>query len=161
MTVSCAIVLSSSSYQAGQTPPPTATLVCQNNTNAAQVVIGVQVTGRVFGSSTPGNPAPMGTPMPPYGPGAPVTVPALGSASIGPFPLAVGSAAATVGGNSQPSQVANYILMVGANVLTADQQNSVAAEMGMTVGPTTRPLPNAQGGYLLFSQPSNSALWFF
>jgi hypothetical protein len=161
MALVCSVALSATSYNAGATPPPSASIVCYNPGATALVVTGVGLYGRVLGSSTPGNPVPMGAALPPYGPGAPVTVAAGASASVGPFPITVGSAAAGVGGNSQWSQPLDYTLMVGAVVIASDGSRSDAAETGMLVSYTVRPLPGTQGGQLIFSRPSNSAGWFF
>lgn len=161
MALLASVVLSTNSYAAGSTPPPTASVVCANTGASAVVVTGVQLQGRVFGSETPGHPVVMGNALPPYGPGAPVTVPAGGVASVGPFPVTVGSAASAVGGASQRTQVPTYILMVGAVVTGHDRSSTTAAEAGMTVRWTVPPLPQSQGGQFIYSRASNSAGWFF
>lgn len=161
MALVCSVVLSATSYSAGHTPPPSASILCYNPGASTVVVTGVGLYGRVFGSSTPGNPVPMGNALPPYGPGAPVSVAAASTATVGPFPITVGSAAAGIGGVSQPSQPADFILMVGATVFGSDGSRNEAGEAGMTVSYSLRPRINTQGGQLIFSQPSNSAGWFF
>lgn len=182
MALVCSVVLSTTSYAAGHTPPPTASVVCHNTGGSAVVVSGVALSGRVFGSSTPGNPVPMANALPPYGPGAPVTVSAGGSATVGPFPVTVGSVAAAVANRSesvvvdqdeiqtvsfvrgsmiQPSQRPDFILMVGAMVFGSDGSRNVATEAGITVSYSVRPAVGTQGGQLIFSRPSNSAGWFF
>ncbi len=161
MALVCSVVLSTGSYAAGATPPPTASIVCGNSGASAVVVTGVQLSGRVFGSSTPGNPVSMGNALPPYGPGAPVVVAAGGSASVGPFPVTVGNVAAGVGGVSQPSQPADFILMVGAMVFGSDGSRNEAGEAGMLVSYSVRPRAGTQGGQFLFSRASNAAGWFF
>ena len=161
MALVCTVVLSATSYSAGATPPPTATVLCYNNGASSVVVTGVQMYGRVHGSSTLGNPVPMANALPPYGPGAPVTAAAASLASIGPFPVTVGSAASAIGGNSQPTQPADFILMVGATVFGSDGSRNEAGEAGMLVSYSVRPRVNTQGGQLIFSQASNSAGWFF
>lgn len=161
MALVCSVVLSAGSYAAGATPPPTATVACYNPGASDVVVTGVQLSGRALGSATKGNAVPMANALPPYGPGAPVTVAAGGLATVGPFPVTVGSAAAGVGGVSQPSQVADWHLMVGAVVFASDGSRSEAIEAGMLVSYTVRPVRLAQGGQLNFSKPCNSAGWFF
>jgi hypothetical protein len=159
MALLCSVVLSTTSYAAGSTPPPTASVVVGNNGASAVVVMGVQLHGYVFGSNTAGNPVPMANSLPPYGPGAPVTVAAGGSATVGPFPVTVGSVAAANGGNSQPTQPATFILMVGATVLAQGggvKYRTEAGAAGMTVRWTVPPLPQSQGGQFIFSRPSNS-----
>lgn len=157
----CSVVLSATSYSAGHTPPPKCSIVCYNNGASAVVVTGVELTKRVHGSDTLGNPVPMGNALPPYGPGAPVTVSAGGTQTVGPFSIAVGSAASAIGGNSQPSQPSDFILVIGATVFGSDRSRNVAGEAGMLVSYSIRPRVNTQGGQLIFSQASNSALWFW
>lgn len=161
MALVCSVVLSANTYSAGHTPPPTASIVCYNPGASAVVVTGVELTKRVFGSSTPGSPVPMGNALPPYGPGAPVSVAAGGSQRVGPFPITVGNVASAIGGVSQPSQVSDYILVIGATVLGSDGSRNVAGEAGITVSYSVRPRTNTQGGQLIFSQASNSLGWFF
>jgi hypothetical protein len=161
MALVCSVVLSANSYSAGHTPPPSASIVCYNNGASAVVVNGVELNCRIHGSSTLGSPIPMGNALPPYGPGAPVSVAAGGSATVGPFPVTVGSAAAGIGGASQPSQPADFILVVGAMVFGSDGSRNVAGEAGITVSYSLRPRANTQGGQLIFSQASNAAGWFF
>lgn len=161
MALICNVVLSMNTCSAGHTPPPMATIQCTNTGASALVVTGVQLLGRILGSDTPGHPVVMGNALPPYGPGAPVTVAASSSATVGPFPITVGSAAAAIGGNPQPSQVPDFILMVGAVVRASDGSRVDAGEAGMTVSYSIRPPVGTQGGQLIFSQPSNSAGWFF
>ena len=157
----CSVVLSANSYSAGHTPPPSASIVCYNNGASAVVVTGVQLYKRILGSDTPGNPVPMGNALPPYGPGAPVSVSALGTQRVGPFSITMGSAASAIGGNSQPSQPAGCILVIGATVFGSDGSRNVAGEAGITVSYSIRPRVGTQGGQLIFSQASNSAGWFF
>lgn len=161
MALVCSVALSATSYSAGHTPPPKCSIVCHNNGASAVVVMGVALHKRVMGSDTPGNPVPMGNALPPYGPGAPVTVAAGGSQTVGPFSITVGSAASAIGGNSQASQPADFILIIGATVLGSDGSRVEAGEAGMLVSYTIRPRVNTQGGQLIFAQPSNSALWFW
>lgn len=160
MALVCSVVLSTGSYSAGATPPPMASVVCHNPGASSVVVTGVQLSGRVLGAA-PGSGTAMGNALPPYGPGAPVSVAAGSSATVGPFPVTVGSAAAAVGGSKQPSQPADFTLLVGAVVLASDGSRSEAGEAGCLVSYSVRPTVGAQGGQLLFSRPSNSAGWFF
>ncbi len=161
MSLVCSVMLSAQSYSAGSTPPPTASIVCHNPGALSVVVTGVALHGRVLNSSTLGQPTSMATALPPYGPGAPVVVLAGGTQTVGPFPVTVGSSAAGIGGNPQPSQPLDYQLMIGATVLGSDRSINEATEQGMTVSYSLRPRTNTQGGQLIFSQPSNSAGWFF
>lgn len=164
MALTCAIALSTTSYAAGQTPPPVVTVLCGNATASALVVTSVQPHYSVVGSTTKGNPIPFGAALPAYGPGAPVTVPALGSASIGPFAITVGNVAAGVvanGGLIQPSQPTDYTMLVGATVTASDGSVNEAAPLGLLVSYTVRPIGASQGGQLIFSAASNSAGWFF
>jgi hypothetical protein len=161
MALVCSVVLSATSYSAGHTPAPKASVVCYNNGASSIVVTGVQLHKRIFGSDTPGGPVPMGSALPPYGPGAPVAVAAGGTQTVGPFSVTVGSVASAIGGNSQPSQPADCILVIGATVFSSDGSRAEAGEAGMLVSYSIRPRINTQGGQLIFSQPSNSAGWFF
>lgn len=161
MALVCSVVLSAASYSAGHTPPPSASIVCTNTGASAVVVTGVQLTKRVYGSETLGGPVPMGSALPACGPGAPTTVAAGGTQTIGPFAVTVGSVASAIGGNSQRSQPADFILMIGATVLGSDGSRNAAGEAGITVSYSIRPRINTQGGQLIFSQPSNSAGWFW
>lgn len=161
MPLLCSVVLSATSYAAGHTPPPHADVLCTNTGATALVVTGVQMTSRVAGSETLGNPTAMGNALPPYGPGAPVTVAAGGTARVGPFPVTVGSAAAAIGGNPQPSQRPDCILLVGAVVTASDRSLSRANEAGITVSYSIRPRVGTQGGQFIYSSASNSAGWFF
>lgn len=165
MALVCTVVLSTTSYRAGATPPPMATVQCYNPTASTIVVSGVEIYGRVLGSSTPGNPVPMGMPLPPYGPGAPVTIAAGATLPVGPFPITAGSAAAALRdgntGNAQPSQPLNYTLMIGAIVFGSDLSRNTAGEAGMLVSQTIAPTVGQQGGSLIFSKPTNSSGWFF
>ncbi len=161
MALVCSVVLSATSYSAGHTPPPTARVVCYNNGASAVVVTGVALSKRVHGSDTLGGPVPMGNALPPYGPGAPVSVSAGGTQTVGPFAVTVGSAASAIGGNSQPSQPADCILVIGATVFGSDGSRVEAGEAGMLVSYSIRPRVGTQGGQFIFSQPSNSAGWFW
>lgn len=160
MPLVCSVVLSATSYAAGHTPPPSASVVCYNPGASALVVTGVQLTGRVYGAAS-GAPTTMANALPPYGPGAPVTVAAGGTSTVGPFPVTAGSAAAAVGGNSQPTQTPDYQLMVGAVVTANDRSINTATEQGITVSYSIRPRTGSQGGQLLYANASNSAGWFF
>lgn len=161
MALICSVVLSANTYLAGHTPPPSASIVCYNNGASTVVVTGVQLHKRIHGSDTPGGPVPMGNALPAYGAGAPVVVAAGSTASVGPFAVTVGSAAAAIGGNSQPSQPPVAILVIGATVMGSDGSRNVATEAGITVSYSIRPRINTQGGQLDFSRASNSAGWFF
>jgi len=161
MPLVCTVVLSATSYAAGSTPPPSASIVCSNTGASALVVTGVQLTSRIAGCSTPGQPTVMGNALPPYGPGAPVYVAAGSTSTVGPFPVTVGSAAAGIGGVSQPSQVPDYQLVIGAVVTASDGSINTAIEAGMTVSYALRPRIASQGGQLNFNTSSNSAGWFF
>lgn len=161
MALVCTVVLSATSYSAGHTPAPKCSILVHNNGASAVVVTGVALTKRIMGCDTPGNPVPMGSALPPYGPGAPVSVPAGGTRTVGPFSITVGSAAAAIGGNSQPSQPADFILIIGATVFGSDRSRNIAGEAGMLVSYSIRPRVGTQGGQYIFSLPSNSAGWFF
>lgn len=161
MALVCTVVLSTSSYAAGSTPPPKAFIICRNDGASTVVVAGIALSRRVLGSDTLGAPVPMGNALPAYGPGAPAVVLAGDAQTIGPFSVTVGSAASAIGGNAQPSQPADYILMVGATVIGSDRSSNVAGEAGMLVSYSLRPRIGAQGGQLIYARPSNSAGWFF
>ncbi len=161
MALICSVALSTTAYAAGSTPPPSASIVVTNTGSGAVVVTGVQLSGRVLGSSTPGRPVVMGNALPPYGPGAPVVVAAGGVGRVGPFAVTAGMAANANGGVKQPTQVPIYTLMVGAVVFGSDGSRNVAAEAGLTVSWPIRPQVGTQGAALNFSQPGNSARWFF
>lgn len=161
MALLCSVVLSTNAYSAGSTPAPQATILVENRGASSVVVMGVQLTGRVMGSSTLGNPTTMNNALPPYGPGAPVLVTAGGFQRVGPFAITVGSAANANGGNPQPTQVPVYVLLVGAVVLGSDRSITNATEAGMTVSWPIRPRQNTQGGTLDFSKAANAAGWFF
>ena len=167
MALVCAMSLNTGVYSAGQTPPPQATLTVYNPNAVAVSVTGVQVTARAFGD-TPINHVPMAPVLPAIGPGMTTSVPPLGTITVGPFPIVVGSAA-----NANSFQVVNQtanlnpinpqgpalvpqtIVMVGAAVNGSDGSVNVASEAGLTVSYSNSPPLGYQGGFLNYAGPNN------
>lgn len=92
----------------------------------------------------------------PVGLGATVAVPTLGTITIGPTYLAVGSAAAyTTATNPQPSQPQTYVLMVGAYVRASDGSVNIALPVAVQVTPWEAPSATYQDGDLNWSYGQN------
>jgi hypothetical protein len=141
MALTCTVATTPTTYQAGSTPPPSFTISCSNATAAAIVVTGVEL---VFtdGSDVVIKP-PVATPIVPLGPGMIVSVPASSSITLGPFSLAVASAANarieqmvppnTAPLNMQGSQPTTYTLKVGATVYASDGSVNAATADTITI----------------------------
>lgn len=169
MALQCNVTLNYSSYSAGATPPPMATVTVYNPNAVAVMVQSIQmqftdIAGRLVQ-------LPVGASVPPIGPGMNLPIAALSSTTFGPFPLMVSSAAVTQGTlqsvdqtsnlnprNPQASQPAPFTLFVGASVYGSDASVNTAGFAALTVSPTIGPPPFTYGGVLQFNLASNSAL---
>lgn len=141
MAISCTVQCTPTTYNAGSTPPPSFSILCENATAAAIVVTGVQL---VFtDSSDVVIQPPVAVPLIALGPGMTVSVPASGNITLGPFSLAVASAANAVPAmmvpadsdpeNMQGSQPLTYDLKVGATVYASDGSVNAATADTITV----------------------------
>ncbi len=163
MALSCQVSLNYASYAAGQNPPPMANVFVYNPGASTVVVTGIVLT---FADQF-GNPVkPVVSPgLPPTGPGQSVAAGALSSINIGPFPIAVGSAAnansfqtvapGALPSNPQGSQPAQSILLIGAIVYGSDGSMNVAGAASLLVSYTNPPPLGFQGGFYMFSAPNN------
>ena len=163
MALKCQVSLNYASYTAGQNPPPMATLLVFNPGASAVVVTGVQLE---FSDQSGDRIRPAVSPGPMGGsPGMTVSVPTLDDITIGPFPIAVGSAAAANSfamvepgdqpPNAQPSQPMQSTILIGATVYGSDGSINVAGPAGLLVSYTSAPPVGYQGGFLQFASPNN------
>lgn len=170
MALSCQVSLNYSSYSAGQTPPPMATVFVYNPNAAPVSVTGIQVTTSVVGTTSPNtNMIACEQSSPPVGPGMTTYVPANSSINIGPFPIAIGSAA-----NVNPFQMVNqygnlnpvnpqgalppqFTVLIGAVVSGSDLSQSTAGTAPLLVSYTNAPPVGFQGGFLQFNGGNNLA----
>lgn len=165
MALQCNVTVNYTAYQAGQTPPPMATLQVYNPNASAVAVTGIVLT--YF--DVLGNPiaAPTNAPMPAMGPGQTVVAPALSSITFGPFPVVFGSAAnmnsfqetasvdVTANINSIVAQPPQTVVRVGATVSGSDGSVNTAGVAPIIVSYTAAPPPAFQGGFLQFSNGRN------
>lgn len=168
MALTCSLSVNATSYAAGQSPPLQATLTVYNPNAVAVTVTSVQLACYVAGSNQVANACLPG--VPPMGPGMLVTVPALSSINMGPFSIAMVSAANVNSFqmvnqaddpypiNPQPSQPANYSIQAVATVYGSDGSVNVSSPAGFTLAPQSSPPPGYQGNFLIFSAPNNLAL---
>lgn len=164
MALSCQMSLNTPTYSAGASPSPQATLFVFNPNASPVAVTTVQLTFfDVLGNFVN---AAVNAPMPAMGPGQTVVVPALGSLSFGPFPIAVGSGAngssflalpAAIG-NSQLAEKDSYQLFVGAVVGGSDGSINTAGSAGLVVSYTAVPPLGTQGGTAQFNAPRNAVV---
>jgi len=166
MALNCQVVLNSTTYVAGATPPPSINLVVYNPNAFAVAVTGVQMTVNTFGDVLV-NRSPASPILVPVGPGQTISVPAVSSITIGPMLFTAGSAANASSAqavsqtgntspvNVQPSQPSNEIYQVGAIVSGSDGSVNVAGPAGITVSYSQQPPLGSQGGFLQFSLPAN------
>ena len=171
MALQCQLSANYASYTAGQSPAPMVTLQVYNPGAAAVVVTGIALKPYALGDPNKNRLA-MAQVSPPIGQGQTVIVPALSSINIGPFPVAIGSAAnvnafqmVQMSGslspvNPQPSQPANMTVMVGADVYGSDGSVNQAGEVAILVSGSIQPPPGFQGGVLQFSAPNNAVDYF-
>ncbi len=141
MALTCTVQCTPTTYNAGSTPPPSFSILCENATAAAIVVTGVEL---VFTNSSdvPIRP-PVANPLVALGLGQTVSVPAGSNITLGPFSLAVASAANAVPSamvppdsdpeNMQGSQPLTYDLKVGATVYASDGSVNAATADTITV----------------------------
>lgn len=173
MALQCQVVLSRATY-AGESPAPMCSLFVYNPNAVAVTVISVEPRLRDVNDTGTVNRIPGQAPNFFVGAGQNVTVPALSSLTIGPVPLAFGSAAnansqqTTVLGssatsyqapqnNSQPSQKPQMQIMIGANVYGSDGSVNVAGEAGILVSCFVKPAKYSQGGIMQFRDDDNLA----
>ena len=166
MALNCQISLDYRSYLAGQTPAPNATLTVYNPGAATVVVTGVEL---VFKDSV-GNVLrpPVQPALVPIGPGQTVSVAAATTITVGPFRIAVGSAAAASSfqmvppssqpSNPQPSQPLQSQIFVGAIVYGSDGSVNTAGSDGLLVSYSVPPPLGFQGGFAQFNGANNAVL---
>lgn len=166
MALTCQMLVSPPSYQAGQSPPAMAILRVYNPNAVAIVVTGVQL---VFKDSVGvERPFPILPSVVPIGYGQTVSVPATSSIDIGPFPLAFASSAAAssferVPPGAQPSMTQGSRppqeqIFVGAIVTGSDGSSNIAGSAGVLVSYSVSPPVAYQGGFMNFYWPNNAAL---
>lgn len=167
MALTAQVTLSQRSYTAGATPVPTFVIVVAN-ANAVPVV----VTGLEFSYTDAFNATvkPAGNVnVPPIGQGQTTTVPALGSITIGPMAIAVGSVANANMFQAVPPSAAptnpealalptSYELWVGALVYGSDGSVNIAGKDRLLVSPTSQPPLGYQGGFAQFNGVNNVVL---
>lgn len=173
MALQCQMTVNYTAYQAGQNPPPMATLQVFNPNASAIAVKGIElqyfdVRGNTISPST-------NKPTPAMGPGQNGTVPALSSLTFGPFPIVFGSAAnmnsfLDVSTPNPPTAAQPYhmnnevafppqtVVLVGAIVTGTDGSSNVAGTAPIIVSYTTPPPVSFQGGFLNFAAPNNMVL---
>lgn len=167
MALQCQMSLNRSSYSAGSTPAPMATLQVFNPNAVPVAVTGIalaffDVAGRPINAAVL-------PPMPAMGPGQTVVAPALSSITFGPFPVVVGSGAnnnlflaAPAGsslrspGNIQLAMPPDFKLLIGAVVYGSDgsTNNAGVAALHVSYGPALPP-PGFQGGDLQLANGNN------
>jgi hypothetical protein len=164
MALTGSVTLNTTSFVAGATPPPLATLTVYNPNAVPVAVTGVRL---VYGT----NPANNGNEVP-IGPGQTSVVPAGGSITIGPMAISIGSAANVnsfqavnqTGNlspvNPQPSQPPQSLVSVGATFYGSDGSVNVAGAAGALVSYSMPPPLGYQGGFLQLSGPNNLATAF-
>lgn len=167
MALSCQMSVSYYSYTAGQNPPPMANLLVYNPNASPVNITGVDLRIRTH-LDTGVNHTSVAPVIVPIGTGQVTLVPALSSITIGPFPIAVGSAANTNPAamvnsafsnnplNPQPSQPTQFTILVGANVYGSDGSNNSAGVAPILVSGTSQPPIAYEGGFLNFSAPNNA-----
>jgi len=166
MALQCNMTLSSGSMVAGQSPAPQATLTVYNPNAAAVLVSGARVSiATASGQQMHAGSSPLVPLIAGFS-----TVPALSSLTFGPFPVAIGSAAAgsqaqmvppsTQPVNPQASQPLQTLFAIGATVYGSDGSVNTAGTAPLLLSYFPPPPPNFQGGPLQFSQPNNTALGF-
>lgn len=167
MPLNAAVNIDRRSVTAGGAPAQVSVVVY--NPGAATVLVtGIQISASRFGSSA--QTLPFQASVPATGPGQAMTVAAGATITIGPFPIAFGSAA-YIGGanptvispdaaafpnNAQPSQPTPYIATIAAMVFGSDGSSNIAAPAGILVSHSFQPPASTQGGYLNFAVPQNS-----
>lgn len=166
MSLSCQMSLNYSSYTAGQTPPPMATLTVANPNSVAVVVTAAQIRAQVL-NDVATNRLAMPPASLPIGPGMATSVPANSSITIGPFPIVISSAANVnsfqavnqTGNlnpiNPQPSQPPQFTVLVGCDVYGSDGSFNQAGTAPLLVSYQSAPPPASQGGYLQLASPNN------
>lgn len=170
MALQCQVQVNVSTYSAGQTPVPLVTLVVYNPNAAAVVVTGVNMRYRALDDTSVVNRTAASPAVPPIGFGQTTSVPATSILTIGPFGLAVGSAAnansyqsANPAGvvtlaSPQLSQKPQWVLCVGADVYGSDGSVNVAGEDWVLISYTSQPPLGLQGGSAMFNAPNNACL---
>jgi uncharacterized membrane protein len=166
MALSAQVVLNNTTYTAGGSPP-VANIIVANAQAAAVAVTGVQLLIQVQGAPSP-QPVPLATPVVAVGPGQTTVVPAAvggisGVIVLGPFPIAMGSAAnnnpaqsippGVLPWNQQPSQPTPVTYILGANVFGSDLSTTSAGTVGFIVQGSSQPPFGNFGGSLAFNNP--------
>jgi hypothetical protein len=164
MAITAQVNLSFTSYPAGFTPPPLATLTVANTGAAAVAIVGTKFYATIVGASAPSFTS-IATPVLPTGPGQNLTVPAAGSLSLGPFPIVMPSAAnnnpaasippSAAPQNPQISQPIPFSVTIGCDVLTSDGTTTTAQGAFLLVSGTSQPPQGNYGGFLQFYIANN------
>lgn len=167
MALTCGMSLNTYAVTAGQSPGAMATLTVYNPNASAVVVTGAALTFRTLGQTQPNPSLAINPPSVPIGPGQTVSVPALGSINIGPFPIqmampansssynSLGPVGTTLTGPSQLALPSQEQIIISALVQGSDGSQNVAADVGLTVSYYTPPPLHSQGGVLQFYRPKN------
>lgn len=166
MSLNAQLSVSRPSYQAGSTPVPVVTLTVYNPNASAVSVTGVELS-YFDQSGLPTRPA-VNASVVPIGVGQTTSVPALSTITIGPFAMAVGSAAAASSydmvppggqpGLPQGSQQPQTEVWVGALVYGSDGSVNVAGRARLLVSYSVAPPLGYQGGFANFAAPNNACL---
>jgi hypothetical protein len=168
MALNVSVSLNYDAYSAGQNPPPQATLTVYNPNASTVIVTGVKMYA--FDVNDPvGRELDFASGTPPLGPNQPTAVAALGTLTIGPFPVVVGSAANAnsyqssnpVGRtlvNSQLAHPPQSILGIGCVLYASDGSVNRAAWTPLQVSYTSSPPLGYQGGFCFFNGPNNCCL---
>lgn len=166
MALSCQLSLSYRAYTAGQTPPPAASLFIYNPNAVAVTVTGLEM---VY-TDAQGNPQQpvVNASVPPLGPGQPTTIAALGTTTLGPFPICVGSVGAessfqmvppgSLPSNPQRANRGLTNLMVAMRVYGSDGSVNLSGADRLFVSYTVAPPLGYQGGFAQFAAPNNVIL---
>jgi hypothetical protein len=167
MALPSALVMSTNSFLAGQTPVPVATLIVGNNSAVAVTVTGVDlyftdVNGIVVRPCA--NP-----PLAPIGQGQPTTVAANGgSTTLGPMAIAVGMVSngnpqqmvptSSLPTNVQGAMALQQQLFLRARVYGSDGSIQEATPAQFTVSYSTQPPKGYQGGAAVFTDVNDACL---
>lgn len=166
MALNCQLSINPAAYSAGQTPPPSLSLLVVNPNAVAVSVTGVewQFTDQNLVVTRP----PVNPPLFPFGPGQGSSIAALSSQTFGPMALAVWSAAnlnpqQTVPPfgaplQTQGSQRPQTEVWVGALVYGSDGSVNVAGRARLLVSYANAPTRGTLGGNADLTQSTNSGL---
>ena len=165
MALTCQMTVTPASYQAGQSPPPVASLQVFNPNAVAVSVTGIELVFRDTQGLAQRPPVLEG--LPPIGIGQTTSVPSLGVITIA-FPIAVANLASansfqmvppsSVPANPQSANPPQSQLVIGARVYGSDGSVNDAGPGGLLVSFANPPPLGFQGGFSHFSGPNNAVL---